>query len=607
MFTVTQNGPHYEVRFSYDPLLVDIVKGVPGRSWSPEGKFWTIPASSLGFLVSSVAGTQYENELKIYSNEHINENATMEFKAEIPDIDITGVPFYVEEGSKPFDHQLDFMKYAIGRWVSGKRNGFLLGDSMGLGKTIETMNWALYLRRYEGNKHCLIICCVNSSKWNWVKDIEKHTNNRMHPYILGTRLKRDKVTLRYADSPEKYQDLLTCKKYGKEDGDPLPYFIVVNVEALRYKVGKKYVITEQLAKLIRSGYINMVAIDEIHKNTSLTSIQGKQIEKLKKLTGQAATWLPMTGTPIHGRATDVYLPMKLVDAHTFSSFYTWCQHFVMYGGFGDHEVVGYRNILDLKKMLQANMLRRKKEEVLNLPPAIERIEYVENTGYQSKLYKQVSGEIVAERGTILQSMNPLAKFLRLRQVNGSPELVDLECKLDKDYLKKNAKLQRVLELIEEAHERGEKTLVFSNWVEPLRTLYRFVAKRYKVCTYTGTMNDEEREIHKQRFQNDPEYTLMIGTIGAMGTSHTLTAATNIIFMDEPWLPSEKSQAMDRAHRIGTTGTVTVTTVLTKDTVDDRVHDIVYTKAAMADYIVDDKLDLKTHPELFDLLLQDSLK
>lgn len=607
MFTVTQNGPHYEVRFSYDPLLVDIVKGVPGRSWSPQSKFWTIPASSLGFLVTAVAGTPYEAEMKIYSGEHINENATMEFKAEIPDVDLTGIPFYVAEGSKPFNHQLEFMKYAIGRWRSGKRSGFLLADEQGLGKTLQTMNWALYLRRYEGHKHCLIISCVNSAKWNWVKDIEKHTNYRMHPYILGTRLKRDKVTLRYADSLEKYQDLCAFRKYGNEDGDPLPYFLVVNIEALRYKVGKKYVITEQIAKLVKAGYINMIAIDEIHKNTSLSSIQGKQIEKLKKLTGDAATWLPMTGTPIHGKATDAYLPLKLVDAHTFSSYYTWCQHFMLYGGFGDKEIIGYRNIPDLKKMMQANMLRRLKKDVLDMPPLLEQIAYVENTAYQSKLYKQVSGEIIAERGTILQSMNPLARLLRLRQVNGAPELVDLECKVDKDYVRKNAKLAMALELIDAAYERGEKTLVFSNWVEPLRTLYRFVAKRYKVCTYTGTMNDEDREIHKERFQNDPQYTLMIGTIGAMGTSHTLTAANNLIFLDEPWLPSEKQQAMDRAHRIGTTGTVLVTTILTKDTVDDRVHDIVYTKAAMADYIVDDKLDLRGHPELFDLLLQDSLR
>lgn len=607
MFTAIQNGSVYEVRFTYDPLLVDIIKNVPNRKWEPTGRYWSIPTKNLGFLISAIQGTQYENELKIQSLENINENASLEVTAHIPDIDVSNVPFYIKEGSEPYDHQWDFMKYAIDRWQKGNHNGFLLADEMGLGKTVEATNLGIYLRRHEGFKHCLIICCINTSKYNWLNDIADHTRGKMEPYLLGSRLKKDKKTIRYADSKEKYEDLMTLRKYGKEDGDPLPYFLVINIEALRYKIGKRYPITERIAQLINAGIINMVAIDEIHKNTSLQSIQGKQLEKLKKLTDNKCTWLPMTGTPVLGKPTDLYLSLKLVGAHLFSSYYTWNQHFCLFGGYDDHDIVGYRNIPQIKQMLQSNMLRRRKQDVLDLPPCIEYTEYVELTPYQTKLYKQVSGEILAERGTILQSMNPLAKFLRLRQAAGSPEIVDLELAVDKEYIKKNAKLVRVLELLAEANERGEKTLVYSNWVEPLRTLYRFIAKRYNVLAYTGTMKEADRERNKQLFQNDPKYTVMIGTIGAMGTSHTLTAANNVIFIDEPWLPSEKKQAMDRAHRISTTKTVNVYTILAKNTIDDRVHDIVYTKKAVADYIVDDEFDLRGNPELFDWLLQDSLK
>ena len=77
------------------------------------------------------------------------------------------------------------------------------------------------------------------------------------------------------------------------------------------------------------------------------------------------------------------------------------------------------------------------------------VEYVENTPYQQKLYEQVSEELKQEKDNILKSLNPMTRFLRLRQVNGSPELVDSSLVVDKSYLSHNAKFQRALELIDE--------------------------------------------------------------------------------------------------------------------------------------------------------------
>ena len=100
---------------------------------------------------------------------------------------------------------------------------------------------------------------------------------------------------------------------------------------------------------------------------------------------------------------------------------------------------------------------------------------------------------------------------------------------------------------------------------------------------------------------------MIGTIGALGTSHTLTVANNIIFIDEPWNPADREQAEDRCYRIGTNSSVNIYTLITKDTVDDHVHDILSLKTGVSNYIVDGNLDLKKHPELFDFLLSDFKK
>lgn len=603
MVSITQNGDVYEIRAKYDPALIDILRNVPGRRWVPNAKIWTVPTDMLGFLLTEAQGTPYEHVFQITSDEHLNENATIDANEVIPQVDISQIKFHVKEGFKPYDHQLDFMKYALDRDNKGYRSGFILGDDPGLGKTLEVANWAIY-RHNDTNrkyKHCLIICCINTSKYNWYEDIVEHTNGEYEPYMLGSRMKRNgKSDIR--GSKEKLEDLSTGHMYGDEDSPELPYFLIINIEAIRYKVGKKYPITEQIVKMVNDGQLQMIAIDEIHKNASPKSTQGKQLLEIKKATGTRVEWIPMTGTPITKSPLDAFTPLKLVDGHGYSSFYMWSHQFCIFGGYGDHDILGYKNIPRLKNLLQSNMLRRRKDEVLNLPPKIHITEYVENTLFQQKLYHKITDELCKERGIITASMNPMSRFLRLRQANGSPELVDLKIKAeDKDYLSKNAKLVRLLELLEQTAGRGEKTIIFSNWVEPLRTIYKYVSKKYKTCCFTGTMDDAAKQMHKRVFINNPEYTVLLGTIGAMGTSHTFTVAKNVIFYDEPWNPSDKEQAEDRAHRIGTDHSLNIYTIITRNTVDDKVHDILYRKKGLSSYIVDNKLDLKKHPELFDIL------
>ena len=602
MISVIQNNDVYEIRFRYDPTLVDMVKQVPGRMWHNESKMWTIPKNNLGFFLNQIKGTVYENICKIDSMEHINENADMETTTRIPNIDISRIPYYVKEGAKPYKHQLDFMKYAIDKQQRGYMSGFLIADDMGLGKSSESINLAIYNKKQYKFKHCLIICNINTSKYNWKNEVESATKGKMTGYILGARIKKDGTISYDGGSKPKIEDLKTGHMYGDKSCPKLPYFLICNVESLRAKEGRKYVFADLLIDYINSGKINMGIIDEIHKNMSPTSTQGKQILRIKKATGHNCEWIPMTGTPIVKKPTDVFLPMKLIDAHNFSSYYTWNKEFCIYGGFGGHEIIGYKNIPRVKTMLQNNMIRRLKDQVLDLPPKIYFTEYVDNTPYQAKLYESIRQATLAEAGQILKLTNPMVKLLKLRQVNGSPELVDPTLKVDKNYLKHNAKMQRMLQILEDIHEAGEKVIIFSNWVEPLRMVYKILIQKYKVCCFTGTMSDEAREKNKQVFQNNPEYTVLIGTIGAAGTTHTFTAASNIIFLDEPFNATDKSQAEDRAYRIGTKQSLKIYTLLSRDTVDDRVHEIVYEKAATSKYIVDGVIDFRNNPDLFYKLL-----
>lgn len=607
MIIVQQNKPNntYDIKFPYDKELVDLIKLIPGRRWNPEQKIWSVPAAKVGLFLNQIYGTDREPMLRLISDEDIGQNAVLGSTTEIPDIDISGIQTYCKEGGKLYAHQIDTLKFAINREQSGNKSGFLLTDQPGLGKSLSSILVATYHKEYKDYKHCLIICCINSSKYNWEREIAEQTQGKYQGYILGSRHKKNGV--RYIGSgKDKLHDLQTGTMYG-DDSQELPYFIIVNIEAIRAKekVNNKYEFpfTNELIEQINSGDIGMIILDEIHKGASPSSTQGKCLLEIKKKTEDNCYWIPMTGTPITNEPTDVFLPLKLIDAHDFKSYYMWCQYFCVYGGFGGHQIISYKNIPYLKDLLKDNMLRRLKADVLDLPEKIQKIEYVESTEYQQRVVRSYKDELNSQLGVLASELNPMTRLLRLRQINDAPELIDKDLVIDKAYLTKNAKMCRLLEIVDEIIENGEKVLIFSMYLEPLRTAYRFLHSKYKnVAAFTGTMTEEACEESKRRFMTDDNCKIMLGTIGKMGTTHTLTAANNIIFYDEPWTPTDKLQCEDRVHRIGTTKSVNIYTLITKDTIDERVHNILYDKFVMSDYIVDSKLDLHGNLDLLRSLL-----
>ena len=116
------------------------------------------------------------------------------------------------------------------------------------------------------------------------------------------------------------------------------------------------------------------------------------------------------------------------------------------------------------------------------------------------------------------------------------------------------------------------------------------------------MAQDVRQKHKDAFINNSSYSVMLCTVGALGVSHTLTVANNIIFYDKPWNPSDIEQCEDRCHRPGTTKSVNVYSLITRDTVDERVENLLNQKEGIANYIVDGKIDIINNPQLFDILL-----
>ena len=525
------------VSFKYDIELVELMRSLPIRFYHKDTKEWEVPIDKIEYIKSQIP----HKTVKIIGN--LNENNN----------DSNYIPKGFSFKTTPFSHQIDGFKYGL------CHNKWLLGDEQGLGKTKQVIDIAIAKKLQHNYKHCLIICCVNSLKWNWFNEVNTHSNEL--PYILGMRCKKGKWSVK--GNKEKLEDLKLLHLNRS-------YFIITNVESLRVPE-----ISNEINKLCKENQINMIAVDEIHKCNNHTSQQSRGLLNIN-----ADINIAMTGTPLMNKPTDLYLPLKWLGYENHS-YYAFEKHYCIKGGFGGYEVIGYKNLDELQEKLNKIMLRRLKSDVLDLPDKVFIDEYVEMSNKQQKIYNEVFDDIKSNIDMIKIAANPLAQLIRLRQATGYTGILS-------STIKESAKLDRLEQLVEDSVNNNQKVVVFSNWTQMTDIIYKRL-KNYNPAIITGDTNVNDRQLMVDKFQNNNKCKVIIGTIGAMGTGLTLTAGTVVIFVDEPWTKASFNQAVDRCHRIGTTSKITVYVLLAKNTIDERIHEIVEKKGAMSDAIVDGKI------------------
>ena len=150
---------------------------------------------------------------------------------------------------------------------------------------------------------------------------------------------------------------------------------------------------------------------------------------------------------------------------------------------------------------------------------------------------------------------------------------------------------------------GSKVVVFSQWTGVINPFFTALQQDgYNPAIITGDVAHQEREVQENKFMKDPTCKVLVGSTSAMGVGLTLTAGTTVIFLDEPWNRATKEQAEDRTHRIGTTGTVNIITLVCKDTIDEAIHEVVYVKGKLSDAIVDGEIKTQNRKGLLRVLL-----
>lgn len=540
----TDNPYSIFVTFPYNQKIVDTIRTIEGRKWNSEKKEWELPITGLETLIVNLP--EFDFEINGYVDFSAEENEAVEIPADF------------SFKTNPFKHQVEGFEYGL------NHNNWLLGDEQGLGKTKQVIDIAVAKKLALGYKHCLIVCGVNGLKWNWVEEIKTHSNEQA--YILGQRQRAGKTVI--GSSADKLNDIMSLFNAN----DNAPYFLITNVESLRNEQ-----IVTNLKLLCQKGIINIVAADEVHKMKNPASQQGKGFLQI-----QPECKIAMTGTPLMNNPFDLYIILKWLgyEKHTFNAFK---HHYATYGGYGGYEVIGYKYLDELQHKLDAIMLRRLKNDVLDLPEKTHIAEYVEMTPKQAQIYKEISSEIRMNIDQIKMANNPLAELIRMRQATGYTGILSSK-------VCESAKLDRMEELVSDAIENDKQVVIFSNWTQMTDVVYDRLCGKYPLAVITGQTKDAERQQMVEKFQSG-KAKVIIGTIGAMGTGITLTAGTVEIFLDEPWNRANKEQAEDRCHRVGTKQNVTIYTILCKDTIDERINELVEKKGKMADALVDGKIQI----------------
>jgi SWI/SNF-related matrix-associated actin-dependent regulator 1 of chromatin subfamily A len=427
----------------------------------------------------------------------------------------------------PLSHQ----KESIQKLVENKK--FILADDMGLGKTTSTIIAALE----TGAKKVLIICPA-TLKINWKREIENYTD----------------------------REIFICegKNYSSEAD-----FIIINYDIIKnFHDPKK----KKESQILNTGF-DLVIIDEAHyiknaqaQRTKLINDIVKDIERL---------WL-LTGTPMTSRPIDYYNLLSLVDSPVAKN---WMAYVVRYcsgyqfkvGAKKVWNVMGASNLEELRDRTNNTILRRLKEDVLDLPDKIITPIYLR---LKSKEYENLMGEYYEWYRSNPNESNSLTiqftKLTKVRQVIA------------------NEKISQTIELAENIIEQGKKVIIFCNFTESLNNIVSHFGKT--AVKVDGSMSKNDRQHSVDRFQEDEKIKVFVGNIKAAGVGITLTAAEAVIMNDLSFLPSDHSQAEDRAYRIGQKNNVLVYYPLFENTIEGLIYDILIAKKQVIATVMGDNIN-----------------
>jgi len=489
---------------------------------------------------------------------------------------------------------LDSVKFKTKQYTEQKtgslyllqRNKSGIFDEMGLGKTKQVLDVLQYWKTHKMIKGGGIVICPNTAKFSWADEIKMHSNFSYFEIGNGTELCRRDITF-VRTSP---RDLF-----------------VVHMDCLRY-------ITDDLAKL-NPGF---VFVDEYHffKNMGNARVPGSLrtqalfylINEWEKKNKNLKVII-MTGTPVAEKPEEAYSVLQMLMPGFISSYSRFVGRFCEYEDKFFYiknktsgkpyrkkirQVAGYKNLRELKDLLESVGIRRLKSEVEDFPEKIEIKKYVVLEGQHLKDYEKVK---IAMRQEIIQlqksgtPFNVKNKFIRLLQTINNPAIlggVNYSCKYDL--------LDQLLEEI--MNNPDEKVILWSIFRKAIELLYRRYNNKYGCDCIYGDVKIEDRGDIIKRFNNDVRPRILVCNPQAAGVSLNLQRAQTAIYVDQMFSLTQRLQSEDRIHRRSSKGIVRIISIVAKGTIDEGVAELLNQKKNLKDaLLISDDLLIEQNKEL----------
>ncbi|WP_017813935.1 DEAD/DEAH box helicase [Paenibacillus shenyangensis] len=439
--------------------------------------------------------------------------------------------------------------------------GGILADDMGLGKTLQSITFiASVLSEIRSSGEPAIIVAPASLTYNWQYEFRRFTPDIRTTIIDGSRIQRQR----------QWQEI------HRSDSNGLGTDVIIT----------SYPLLRRDVEYARQGSFHTMILDEAQSFKNALTQTARAVKQI-----QARHRFALTGTPIENSIYELWSIM----------------HVIMPGLLGTRKEFADLEARTIAKRIRPFVLRRMKSDVLKeLPDKLETTHVSELLPEQKKIYaaylaqlQQDALEHLYEKNFAEYQIRILAGLTRLRQICCHPGL------FVQDYEGGSAKLEQLLEIVNDYRDAGKRILVFSQFTGMLSRI-REELRQYNVPYFylDGSTPSAERVELCRRF-NEGEQDVFLISLKAGGTGLNLTGADTVILYDLWWNPAVEEQAADRAHRMGQQNRVQVIRMVARGTVEEKMLELQQSKKDLIDEIIQpgqDATPVLTEQDIRELLM-----